>query len=126
MVVPRKHRVLCIEDNHSHLLLVDRLLAELPEVELLAAYSGREGLELAQSRLPHLILLDSRLPDINGLEVLDRLKAHQTTRHIPVIVISADANRQQIDRFLIAGAHSYLTKPFDVEEFFRIIEEAKE
>jgi CheY-like chemotaxis protein len=59
-----------------------------------------------------------------GWQVLGQLKADHATRDIPVIVISADATAPQIKRLLSAGARSYLTKPLDIVEFFRVIDEA--
>jgi CheY-like chemotaxis protein len=99
------------------------MLAEQPHIELLTAMQGGLGVELARQHLPDLILLDLHLPDIRGHEVLARLRAEQTTRDIPVVVISADATAGQIKRLMAAGARSYLTKPLDMREFFRVIDE---
>jgi CheY-like chemotaxis protein/two-component sensor histidine kinase len=116
-------RILYIEDNLSNLTLVEQMLAEQPHIELLTAMQGSLGLDLARKHLPDLILLDLHLPDIRGHEVLVRLRADKLTREIPVVVISADATRGQIQRLLAAGARNYLTKPLDIGEFFRVIEE---
>ncbi|HEY8834469.1 MAG TPA: ATP-binding protein, partial [Chthoniobacterales bacterium] len=117
-------RVLYIEDNFSNVTLVDQMLAERPALELMTAMQGRVGLELARQHAPDLILLDLHLPDIPGWQVLAQLKADQLTREIPVVVISADATSPQIKRLLSAGARAYLTKPLDISEFFRVIDEA--
>jgi len=116
-------KILYIEDNLSNLTLVEEMLAEQPHIELLTAMQGGLGVELARQHLPDLILLDLHLPDIRGHEVLARLRAEQTTRDIPVVVISADATAGQIKRLMAAGARSYLTKPLDMREFFRVIDE---
>ena len=116
-------RILYIEDNFSNVTLVEQMLAERPALELLTAVQGRVGLELARKHEPDLILLDLHLPDVPGWQVLGQLKADQATRDIPVVVISADATAPQIKRLLSAGASSYLTKPLDVAEFFRVIDE---
>jgi PAS domain S-box-containing protein len=116
-------RILYIEDNFSNVTLVEQMLAERPALELLTAMQGRVGLELARKHEPDLILLDLHLPDMPGWQVLAQLKADQATRDIPVVVISADATAPQIKRLLSAGASSYLTKPLDVAEFFRVIDE---
>jgi CheY-like chemotaxis protein len=118
-----KRTVLYIEDNLSNLTLVQDILAEQPEIELLAAMQGQFGLDLARKHLPDLILLDVHLPDLPGSEVLAQLRRDETTRDIPVVVISADATARQIDLLMAAGAHAYLTKPLDVTEFFRVVEE---
>jgi len=117
-------RLLYIEDNFSNVTLVDQMLAERPTLELMTAMQGRVGLELARQHSPDLILLDLHLPDLPGWQVLAQLKADHLTREIPVVVISADATPPQIKRLLSAGARAYLTKPLDIPEFFRVIDEA--
>ena len=98
------------------------MLEEKPEIELMTAMQGKIGLDLARKHFPDLILLDLHLPDLPGWEVLSQLKADKTTRNIPAVVISADATAHQINRLMDAGARAYLTKPLDVEEFFRVLE----
>jgi CheY-like chemotaxis protein len=118
-----KRRLLYIEDNFSNVTLVEQMLAERPSLELMTAMQGRLGLDLARKHVPDLVLLDLHLPDMPGWQVLAQLKADQSTRDIPVIVISADATAPQIKRLLAAGARAYLTKPLDIGEFFRVVEE---
>jgi len=84
---------------------------------------GSLGLDLARKHRPDLILLDLHLPDLRGHEVLARLRKDELTRDIPVVVISADATTRQIQRLLAAGARNYLTKPLDIGQFFRVIDE---
>jgi len=100
------------------------MLAERPAIELMTAMQGRVGLELARQHSPDLILLDLHLPDMPGWQVLAQLKADHLTRAIPVVVVSADATAPQIKRLVSAGARAYLTKPLDIAEFFRVIDEA--
>ena len=119
-----RRTVLYIEDNLSNLTLVQEIVAERPDIELLTAMQAQLGLDMARKHLPDLILLDLHLPDLAGPEVLAELRRHETTRDIPVVVISADATERQIDRLMTAGAHAYLTKPLDVTEFLRVMEEA--
>ena len=113
----RSRRLLYIEDNFSNVTLVDQMLGERPALELMTAMQGRVGLELARQHAPDLILLDLHLPDMPGWQVLAQLKADQSTRNIPVVVISADATSPQIKRLLSSGARAYLTKPIDVGIF---------
>jgi two-component system, sensor histidine kinase and response regulator len=115
--------VLYIEDNLSNLALMEQLLEEYPGIELLSAKSGKAGLDLARKHNPAIILLDLHLPDLPGWEVLTELKADETTRHIPIIVVSADATPRQIERLRKAGASEYLTKPIDVSTFYRVLGE---
>jgi len=119
----RKARiVLYIEDNLSNLKLIQRLVAHRPELRLIPAMQGRLGLDLAREHRPHLILLDLHLPDLPGEEVLRRLRADEATRHIPVVVVSADATRGQIERLQSEGARDYLTKPIDVKRFLEVLD----
>ena len=116
-------KVLYIEDNSSNLTLIEEMFAERPQFELLTAMQGKVGLDLARQHSPDLILLDLHLPDLDGHEVLRQLKSLDTTRDVPVVVISADATASQIDRLMKAGAMAYLTKPLDVVEFFRVVDQ---
>jgi CheY-like chemotaxis protein len=118
-----KRTVLYIEDNPSNLTLIEQILAEEPDIELMTAMQGKVGLEFARQHSPDLILLDLHLPDLPGWEVLAELQKDEATRHIPTIVISADATARQIKRLLAAGARSYLTKPVNVAEFCRVLDE---
>lgn len=119
----RTYIVLCIEDNLSNLRLLEVIFQGRPEITLLAAMQGSVGLDLARQHEPDLILLDLNLPDIHGSEVLARLQQSALTRDIPVIVISADATPNQVERLLTAGARSFLTKPLDVGQFLQTLDE---
>ena len=118
-----KRTVLYIEDNLSNLTLIEQILEEQPDIELMTAMQGAIGVDLARQHSPDLILLDLHLPDMPGWEVLAQLKGAAETRHIPTIVISADATTRQIDRLMALGASAYLTKPLNVTEFVRVLEE---
>jgi CheY-like chemotaxis protein len=119
---PANRKILYIEDNLSNLTLIEQMLEERPEIELLTAMQGKVGLDLARQHSPDLILLDVHLPDLDGREVISELKSSDTTRDIPVVVISADATTRQIDRLMTAGADTYLTKPLDVVDFFQVLD----
>jgi CheY-like chemotaxis protein len=113
-----------IEDNHSNVALMESILAQRPDVTLLTALRGHLGMDLARRHHPHLILLDVHLPDMRGDEVLRQLKDDPATREIPVVVVSADATRDQEERLLATGARAYLTKPFDVRSFLHVVDAA--
>ncbi|MEN3369263.1 MAG: hypothetical protein V7609_1406 [Verrucomicrobiota bacterium] len=119
----QKRKVLYIEDNFSNLTLVEQMLAERSDLQIITAMQGQLGLDLARKHLPDIILLDLHLPDLPGWEVLARLRRSKLTQDIPVIIISADATARQIDRLMAAGARAYLTKPLDITELFRAIDE---
>jgi CheY-like chemotaxis protein len=118
----RSRTVLYVEDNLSNLTLVERILAHRPDVRIIPALQGQLGLELAKEHHPDLILLDVNLPDMPGEEVLRRLRDDPGTRGIPVIVISADTARRQIEALRMAGAREYLGKPLDVPVFLATVD----
>ena len=109
--------VLCVEDNPANLMLVTRLLARRPDIQLLSAKDGRRGIELAQTALPEVILMDINLPGISGLTALKILAGDPATAHIPVIALSANAMPRDIEKGLQAGFFRYLTKPIKIDEF---------
>ena len=114
--------ILQIEDNPTNSQLVELILSQRAGLTLINAASGAAGLDLASRCLPSLILLDVQLPDIDGHEVLHRLKADSITASIPVIVLSADATAPTIERLRAAGAVAYLTKPLDMHRLLAVID----
>jgi signal transduction histidine kinase/CheY-like chemotaxis protein len=119
-----RHVVLYIEDNLANLKLVQNLLGHRPAIKIIPAMQGRLGLELARDHHPKLILLDLHLPDIRGDQLLQQLRDDPATASIPVVILSADATPGQVQRLLSAGASAYLTKPLDVRELLRILDDA--
>ena len=118
-----QHTVLCFEDNLSNMQLIEQIFKHRPSVRLLAAEEGEIGLKAAREQNPDLILLDLNLPDISGYEILHQLKANPKTRHIPVVIVSADATAAQVKRLLDSGAYGYLTNPLEVTQFLQVVDE---
>jgi len=120
---PGRHaRVLYVEDNPANLKLVEQIVQRHANVELLMAPSGGLGLDLARSHLPELLLLDIHLPDIDGFQVLARLRADAQTRHIPVVAVTAQAMPDDVKRVMAAGFDGYLAKPLDLASFDALLE----
>jgi len=119
----RIYTVLAIEDNASNLRLLEAIMERRPEISLLSAIQGSIGIDLATQFAPDLILLDLNLPDMSGMQVLARLRNSESTRGIPVVIVSADATPTQIERLLHAGASDYLTKPFDIQHFLKLLDD---
>ena len=105
-----KQTVLAIDDMPANLTLLGEILK--PEYRFLVATSGAQGLELATSKQPDLILLDVMMPEIDGYEVCRQLKANPLTQSIPVIFITALKEETDEERGLEIGAIDYITKPF--------------
>jgi CheY-like chemotaxis protein/anti-sigma regulatory factor (Ser/Thr protein kinase) len=122
--IARGGRVLYIEDNLANYELVRKVFDRLGGLELMSAMQGQIGIELAAEHHPDLILLDLHLPDIDGEEVLRRLRADERMRDIPVIILSADATPTQMVRLKSRGAEDYLTKPLELTGFVQAVERA--
>jgi PAS domain S-box-containing protein len=114
--------VLYVEDNPSNRVLMERTVGLRPNVRFVTAATALEGLEQAFALRPDLVLLDLHLPDMNGIEVLTRLRAHPDTRTTPVVIISADANVTTIAKLRAAGADDFITKPIDLARVLSVLD----
>jgi len=112
--------VLAIDDTPITLALFHQLLHDrFPDVKLLTAHDGPEGLALATQQQPDLILLDVKMPSMNGFDVCVRLRANPVTAHIPVLMISSElVTPEDRVRGLETGADAYLSRPFLTEELY--------
>jgi two-component system response regulator VicR len=117
-----KRRVVYIEDEPEMIDLV-RLILNRRGYEIIGANGGRDGLDLIRKEIPDLVLLDLMMPDMDGWDVYQQMKADQNTQNIPVIVITAKA--QSIDKVLglhIAKVDDYISKPFSPQELVDSVE----
>jgi CheY-like chemotaxis protein len=114
--------VLCVEDNSINLQLLQAILQARANVQILTATQGQVGLEKARQQQPHLTLLDLHLPDMNGEEYLRHLRADAATANLPVVVMSADPLDEHTLPWAELGVADYLTKPFDLDDFDRIVD----
>ncbi len=115
-------RILCIEDESEMIDLI-RLILSRRGFDVKGAAGGREGLRMVKEELPDLVLLDLMMPDMDGWEVYQQMKADESTRQIPVIVITAKA--QSIDKVLglhIAKVDDYIAKPFSPQDLLKSVE----
>jgi len=123
----RQHTLLYFEDNPANMLLVKELIGEdRPDIRLLIADNGKLGIELARTHLPDMILMDIALPDINGIDAIEILLQDPLTAHIPVVALSANAMPDDVLTGLEAGFFRYICKPFQLNEFMGVIDEALE
>ena len=109
--------VLYIEDNAVNSMLVEQLLARWPEVRFIRAMDGASGLQMARTLRPDLVLMDLQLPDLDGFELLERLREDAALRDTPLIVLSASAMPGDIAQARARGATDYWTKPLDFKHF---------
>jgi len=121
-MVEAKKTVVCIEDEPEMVDLIKLILGR-KGFELIGAMGGREGLDAIRRVKPDLVLLDLMMPDMDGWEVYQQIKADDELRRIPVIVVTAKA--QSIDKVLglhIAKVDDYVTKPFGPQELLQSVE----
>ena len=112
-----------VEDNETNVEVMRGIFMQRPQVRLETSTLGLDGLTAIRATRPDLILLDMHLPDISGLELLRHLKQDDDVAAIPVVVVSADATTRQTEAALTSGALHYVTKPLDVADFLRRIDE---
>jgi DNA-binding response OmpR family regulator len=115
-------RIVCIEDETEMIDLIQLILSRRG-FEVIGAPGGKEGLEAIRNRHPDLVLLDLMMPDMDGWEVYQQMKADEATRDIPVIIVTAKA--QNIDKVLglhIAKVDDYIAKPFSPQELIDSVE----
>ncbi len=109
-------RILYVEDNFENRLFVRRVLESIMGLEMLEAYDGQTGIDMAQTEKPDLILMDVGLPGMDGLETTGKIKEIPATSQIPVIALTANAMKGDRERCLAAGCDGYLQKPIGVTE----------
>jgi CheY-like chemotaxis protein len=114
-------KILLVEDNEMNRDMLSRRLAR-KGYEVSIAVDGRQGVEMAQSAAPDLILMDMSLPVLDGWEATRQLKNADATRHIPVIALTAHAMSGDRERALEAGCDDYDTKPIELPRLLEKIE----
>lgn len=116
-----KRRILIVDDEPAVLALLKRILSA-EGAEILAAQRGAQALEIARRTRLDLVILDVRLPDVSGLEVLRRVR--RIDEVVPVIMVTSYGSAETVKASMRLGAFDYLTKPFDNQEVRRIAREA--
>jgi len=113
-VIDERPHILIVEDNED---LNAFLAANLSlTFHILRAFNGKEGLELAESHIPDLIITDVMMPELDGIEMSKLIKNSDKTRHIPIVMLTAKADKRSRFEGLECGADDYIVKPFDMEE----------
>lgn len=114
---PRTRLLLYIEDNPANLKLIEQLIGRYPNLRLLTAQNGKDGIDLARRCVPDVILMDINLPGISGIDAMKIIQLDPFIAHIPIVAVSANAIPRDIEKGLEAGFFRYLTKPIKVNEF---------
>lgn len=119
LTTPDKPTILIIEDNPDMRTYIRKLLLE--EYQILEAANGKTGVKLAEENSPDLIISDIMMPEMDGYKVCSLVKTNELTSHIPVILLTAKADRESKLTGLETGADDYLSKPFDADELHLIV-----
>lgn len=116
----RKNVVLLVEDSPDHAFLIKRAIsAAIKDLKIQWAKDGEEAVEFIIKRglKPDLILLDIKMPRMNGFEVLRVLKGNKETKCIPIVILSTSANEKDVSRAYSLGTNCYITKPVEIADF---------
>lgn len=112
--------ILVVDDDMEMLDLLDSLLSE-EGYTVLTAENGVEALEATHEHLPSLILLDIHMPEMDGLQVCKELKSDETTRPIPIVMLTVAGEMSEIEKAMRYGAQTYVTKPCTREQILKIV-----
>ena len=113
-------KILCVEDNEDNLFMLQRHLTRAG-FEVKVAMNGAQAVDWAKTLLPDLIVMDLILPGLDGFEATRQLKSQPETKHIPIIVLTADTTRKSREQALAAGCDGFETKPTDFEALVKKI-----
>lgn len=118
----RRHRVLCIDDSPTNQALIKGIFKLRPQIVLVRAVTGADGIASARAERPDLMLIDINLPDMTGHQVLHTCRADELLCTVPAIAVSADALASNVANGLEMGFDDYLTKPLDLRRFLAVID----
>ena len=118
-------RIIYVEDDPVNAHLMSEIITKLTSHQLIIASTGNEGLKLILEQLPDVVLLDINLPDIDGYEILEEMRAHPQAKKIPVIAMTARAMMADVERGERAGFDDYIVKPARAAELLKSIELVK-
>jgi CheY-like chemotaxis protein len=108
-------KILCVEDSEDNLFTLHKRLS-LAGFEVKVATNGTEGVDWAKTLRPDLIVMDLRLPGLDGWEATRRLKGQPETKHIPIIVVTSDTSEKSREKAFAAGCDEFETKPVNFEK----------
>jgi CheY-like chemotaxis protein/two-component sensor histidine kinase len=118
--------ILCVEDDPASLRLIEETLSSRSDLRVLSARNGQEGVAMARTHLPDVILMDNNMPVLSGSEAQAMLRGEPRTAEIPIIALTANAMPEAITGGLAAGYFGYLTKPVNLLELMKALDRALE
>lgn len=113
-------KILIVDDNESNVKFLTILLSKVG-YNILTTFNAKTAIDLANSELPHLILMDIMMPELDGFEAIKILKDTDNTKHIPVIAVTAYAMKGDKEKILKSGFNDYISKPIDYKELLEKI-----
>ncbi len=116
----KTNSILVVEDNPVNMELAVAVL-ELDGYRVFTAANAEAGIRSAQENIPDLILMDIQLPGMSGLDAARVIKQDSTTRHIPVVALSAHSMKADEEEAIMAGCSAYITKPFHLRAFLDVV-----
>jgi CheY-like chemotaxis protein len=116
-------QTILIADDNEDSRDVYKTIFEASGFRVISAENGLAALALLEAEKPHLILLNLYMPELDGHEVLRRVRAHPDTQHIPCLVFTGDARFEQLGQAMQSGADAFLTKPAEPKAVLRFVEE---
>ena len=112
--------ILIVEDNEKNMKLARDIL-QAKGYSTLEAVNGEDGVRLALEHVPDMVLMDIQLPDINGIEAFNRIRAHAGTAKVPVIAFTASVTPMDRSRITDAGFDGFISKPINLKEFIETV-----
>lgn len=116
------HKILIVDDD-PYILMSLEFLMKKNGYDVMIARNGTEALELLEKQIPHLVLLDIMMPDVDGYEICRRIKKTEKLKAIKVVFMSAKTKEADIQKGYDLGASLYITKPFSTRELVKQIHE---
>ena len=113
-------KILCVEDSEDSLFTLHKRLG-LAGFDVKVATNGTEAVDWAKTLMPDLVVMDLRLPGLDGWEATRRLKSQPETKHIPIVVVTADTSVKSREKAFAAGCDAYETKPADFPKLIETI-----
>ena len=114
-------KLLIVDDEPATVQMIETFI-QINGYKAATAYNGKDGLTMLELEKPDLVILDLMMPDMEGFEVCQRMRASDAFKTTPILIISARTDQESIDRAYASGANGYLTKPFQLPELLSEIE----
>lgn len=115
-----KHDILVIDDE-PHIVELIKNILEFENYMVRFAYNGVEGLEQVQKQIPSLIILDIMMPEMDGYEFTERLKADESYKDIPIVMLTAKGKTSDMQKGYLSGVEGYISKPFNSYDLLGVI-----